>query len=221
VQAARRRSTIIEVAARANVAFSTVSRVLNGGYASPEVRARVEAAARELNYTPSSIARNLKTGRQGVIGVVVESSQCSWFTQVLGGIEEALEQKLFSLLLGSLALRGRYDSSVINRWISERRVDGLIFIRCTRHEESLVSQARQAQLLIAVDASNNAAVYARSQYRAGLIDFLSLLQSEQALLSARDQLASARADQSLALVQLYLALGGGWQPTTSTGNQSD
>ena len=83
------------------------------------------------------------------------------------------------------------------------------------------AKARQAQLLIAVDASNNAAVYARSQYRAGLIDFLSLLQSEQALLSARDQLASARADQSLALVQLYLALGGGWQPTTSTGNQSD
>jgi len=83
------------------------------------------------------------------------------------------------------------------------------------------AKARQAQLLIAVDASNNAAVYARSQYRAGLIDFLSLLQSEHALLSARDQLASARADQSLALVQLYLALGGGWQPTTSTGNQSD
>ena len=146
VQAARRRSTIIEVAARANVAFSTVSRVLNGGYASPEVRARVEAAARELNYTPSSIARNLKTGRQGVIGVVVESSQCSWFTQVLGGIEEALADKTVSALLGSLKLRGSYDASTIERWIADRRVDGLIFARCTRHEESLVSQARQAQL---------------------------------------------------------------------------
>jgi NodT family efflux transporter outer membrane factor (OMF) lipoprotein len=82
------------------------------------------------------------------------------------------------------------------------------------------AKARQAQLAIAVDASNNAAIYARSQYRSGLIDFLSLLQSEQALLSARDQLASAKADQALALVQLYLALGGGWQPdaTNSSGN---
>lgn len=77
------------------------------------------------------------------------------------------------------------------------------------------AKARQAQLAIAVDASNNAAIYARSQYRSGLIDFLSLLQSEQALLSARDQLASAQADQALALVQLYLALGGGWQPVPS------
>jgi DNA-binding LacI/PurR family transcriptional regulator len=146
VQAARRRSTIIEVAARANVAFSTVSRVLNGGYASPEVRARVEQAARELNYTPSPIARNLKTGRQGCIGVVVESSQCSWFTQVLGGIEEALADKTVSALLGSLNLRGSYDATTIERWIADRRVDGLIFARCTRREERLVAQARNAQL---------------------------------------------------------------------------
>ena len=74
------------------------------------------------------------------------------------------------------------------------------------------AKARQAELAVALDASNNAALYARSQYRSGLIDFLTLLQSEQSLLSARDQLAAARADQALALVQLYLALGGGWQP---------
>jgi len=142
----KRRATIVEVAEKANVAFSTVSRVLNGGYASQQVRSRVEQAAKDLGYTPSPIARNLKMGRQGSIGLIVESSQGSWFTQVLGGIEEALEQKMFSLLLGSLALRGRYDSSVITRWIGERRVDGLIFCRCTRHEESLVENARRVRL---------------------------------------------------------------------------
>jgi outer membrane protein TolC len=81
------------------------------------------------------------------------------------------------------------------------------------------AKARQAQLAISLQAANNAAVYARSQYRSGLIDFLTLLQSEQTLLSARDQLASAEADQALALVQLYVALGGGWQPGANpTGN---
>lgn len=82
------------------------------------------------------------------------------------------------------------------------------------------ARARQAQLTVALDASNNAALYARSQYRSGLIDFLTVLQSEQSLLLARDQLASARADEALALVQLYLALGGGWQPDAinPTGN---
>ena len=82
------------------------------------------------------------------------------------------------------------------------------------------AKARQVQLEVALDASNNAAIYARSQYRSGLIDFLTLLQSEQALLSARDQLAAAQADQALSLVQLYLALGGGWQSDSNnpTGN---
>jgi NodT family efflux transporter outer membrane factor (OMF) lipoprotein len=74
------------------------------------------------------------------------------------------------------------------------------------------AKARQGQLGIAADASNNAAILSRSQYRSGLTDFLQLLQNEQTLLSARDQLASAQADQALALIRLYLALGGGWQP---------
>lgn len=76
------------------------------------------------------------------------------------------------------------------------------------------AKARQTELAIAADASNNAAILARSQYRAGLTDFLTLLQSEQSLLSARDSLASAEADQARALIQLYLALGGGWQPAS-------
>ena len=74
------------------------------------------------------------------------------------------------------------------------------------------ARARQAELAVAVDAANTAALYARNRYSSGLTDFLTLLQSEQSLLSARDALASAYADQSLALVRLYLALGGGWTP---------
>jgi outer membrane protein TolC len=80
------------------------------------------------------------------------------------------------------------------------------------------AQAEQAQYTIARDASNNAAIFARSQYRSGLIDFITLLQSEQTLLSARDALATAQADQATALVQLYLALGGGWQPDPAAPN---
>jgi NodT family efflux transporter outer membrane factor (OMF) lipoprotein len=76
------------------------------------------------------------------------------------------------------------------------------------------AKTRQTELAIAADASNNAAILARSQYRAGLTDFLTLLQSEQSLLQARDSLAGAEADQARALIQLYLALGGGWQPAS-------
>jgi NodT family efflux transporter outer membrane factor (OMF) lipoprotein len=76
------------------------------------------------------------------------------------------------------------------------------------------AKSRQASLAEALDASNNAALLARAQYRVGRTDFLTLLQSEQSLLAARDSLAGSQGDQALALVQLYLALGGGWQPAS-------
>ena len=76
------------------------------------------------------------------------------------------------------------------------------------------AKSRQASLAIALDASNNAAILARAQYRVGRTDFLTLLQSEQSLLQARDSLAASQGDQALSLVQLYLALGGGWQPSS-------
>ena len=73
------------------------------------------------------------------------------------------------------------------------------------------ARARKTEFAIAYDASNNAAILARSQYQAGLIDFQTLSNSENTLLNARNSLASAQADEALAIAQLYNALGGGWQ----------
>ena len=72
------------------------------------------------------------------------------------------------------------------------------------------AKRRQVDFTEALDAANNTAILSRSQYRAGLTDFTTLNNAEAALLSARNGLDQARADQANALVQLYLALGGGW-----------
>mgnify|MGYP001274444366 CR=1 FL=1 len=60
------------------------------------------------------------------------------------------------------------------------------------------------------ESAETTALLARSQYRAGLTDFQTLLDAERQLLSARDSYVSARADEAASLVQLYVALGGGW-----------
>ena len=74
----------------------------------------------------------------------------------------------------------------------------------TSAEERMTAQAA------AVKAAEATAIYARSNYRAGLTDFTTLLTIENQLLSARDGLASARGDRALASVQLFNALGGGF-----------
>ena len=73
------------------------------------------------------------------------------------------------------------------------------------------ARTRTAEFATALDASGNAAILARSQYQAGLIDFQTLLTSESTLLNARNSLASAQSDEVLAVARLYNALGGGWQ----------
>jgi NodT family efflux transporter outer membrane factor (OMF) lipoprotein len=75
------------------------------------------------------------------------------------------------------------------------------------------AKQRQREFAVALDASNAAAILARSQYRAGLTDITTLNNSEAALLSAQNGLNGARGDQAQAMVALYLALGGGWDAT--------
>jgi len=73
------------------------------------------------------------------------------------------------------------------------------------------AQQRARQFAIAFEAANNSAILSRMQYRSGLTDFTTLNQAESQLLSARNGLSQSQADQATALIQLYLALGGGWE----------
>ena len=73
--------------------------------------------------------------------------------------------------------------------------------------------ARERELAIAAEASENAAVLARTQYRAGLTDITTLNTAEAQRLTAQSGLNDAHSAHAQALVQLYLALGGGWDST--------
>jgi DNA-binding LacI/PurR family transcriptional regulator len=134
------------VAEQAGVAISTVSRVLNNGRASEDVRARVQKAARELGYAPSVAAQSLVTRRTGCIGLAVNATKGPWFSEVLAGMEEALAPSRRSVLLASMMLTGRYDPSAVSAWIEEHRVDGLMFVRFSRRDRPLFNAATRAAL---------------------------------------------------------------------------
>lgn len=82
------------------------------------------------------------------------------------------------------------------------------------------ARARKIEFATAFEASNNAAILARTQYQAGLIDFQTLSNTETTLLNARNSLAAAQSDEVLAVARLYNALGGGWQNMESRTNES-
>ena len=143
-----KKPTIRVVAAKAGVAVSTVSRYLNDDSVSPRMKARLSRVIESLGYKPSRTARNLSLGLKGCIGVVVDSIQDPWFTQLLTGMEEELQSRDTSLMLLSLELRDTYDATIAFEWIDERRVDGLIIAKCHRRDKPLLDAAMDARLPI-------------------------------------------------------------------------
>lgn len=130
---------------------------------------------------------------------------------ITGGLFASLAQVIFDG--GQRASQVRAQRAAADAAFAAYRKSVLAALQDVENALSAVqsAKARVEQLTIAVDAAQNSALLARSQYQAGLTDFQTLLTAEQSLLSARDGLATAKADRTLALVQLYSALGGGWQ----------
>jgi NodT family efflux transporter outer membrane factor (OMF) lipoprotein len=76
-----------------------------------------------------------------------------------------------------------------------------------------LEQSRRARLRSQTEHSRAALGLARDRYNDGLVDFLTVLDAERSLLQAEQQYATSTTNVSLDLVQLFKALGGGWETT--------
>lgn len=121
-----RAATIMDVAALAGVSISTVSKAVNGrGGMRPETRDRVLAAASQLSFRPSPIARGLLTGRSYTVGLITSDSFGRFTIPVMLGAEDALGRGQMSVLLCD----GRGDpirEEHYVRTLLSRKVDGMI-----------------------------------------------------------------------------------------------
>jgi outer membrane protein TolC len=77
-------------------------------------------------------------------------------------------------------------------------------------------QERRDRLNEAVLHSQLAVDLAAEQYKAGLVDFLSVLDAQRELYANEDQLVQSQTTVTTDLVGLYRALGGGWSVSSST-----
>jgi DNA-binding LacI/PurR family transcriptional regulator len=125
------RVTSLDVARKAGVSRSTVSRVLNGvasDLVSKETQGRVLKVAADLGYFPNAAAQQLRMGRSGALGLILPSpvyylTSNYAFGQFLTGIAEVTEAAGFSLLL----CPGN-SSGQAARFLQNGQVDGALVL---------------------------------------------------------------------------------------------
>lgn len=118
--------SIKDIARIAGVSHSTVSRALaDSPLVNERTKERICQLARDMEYTPSAIARSLVRQRTETIGVVVSTVADPFVSEVVRGIEETAFDSGFSVLLcESGNSRDREIAGV--KMLREKRVDGIV-----------------------------------------------------------------------------------------------
>lgn len=132
-----RSPTIRDVAREAGVGIGTVSRVLNGSpNVSAATRDRILAVVERLDYQPNVAARQLSGGKTYTIGVLTPFFTNPSYVQRLSGIQAALHDTEYDLVLYSIETADQLQRRV-QQLYSQRRVDGLITISLHVEEATL------------------------------------------------------------------------------------
>lgn len=139
--------TIKDVALLANVAPSTVSRVIaDNPRISEETKQKVKKAMEQLGYHPNFNARNLASQSTHALGLVMPSSkdvgfQNPFFPTVLQGISEGAQEKNYALHMTT----GKSEKEVLEavvQMVQGKRVDGVVLLS-SKVEDQLISYLKE------------------------------------------------------------------------------
>jgi LacI family transcriptional regulator len=145
------RSTIQDIAARAGVSVTTVSRVLNGRPdVSEATRAAVLQHVEQTGYETNRNARGLVSGRSSLIGVTVPVVQAEYFGQLVAGVTEALYEHDLRVVLCPTRNEHDRELSLLAR-LMHGTTDGAILIHPSETSDELLRTQQREYPLVVID----------------------------------------------------------------------
>lgn len=118
--------TVRDVARRAGVSTSTVSHVLNQTrFVSDDLRERVMAAMRELDFQPNAAARMLSLKRSNTIGLIVSDIRNPFFSSITRGVEDVAQENGYTVVLCNSDENLLRETACLKA-LQSRQVDGVL-----------------------------------------------------------------------------------------------
>lgn len=143
-----KRLNLREVAERAGVAMSSVSRVLSDHPdVSPRMRARVLAVVEELGYEPNLLAQSLRRGSTMSVGFVLRDISSPLFSEIVLGAETELRKHGYSMLLTNSEGLPALDAAHV-RLFRQRRVDGIMLSLADEGFDETLDELRRVRVPI-------------------------------------------------------------------------
>lgn len=148
----KKQPTIHDIAKMANVSSATVSRVLsNSGYpVSKELRERIQRIAKETNYIPNLLGKQLKKRTSQTIGVIIPSIINPFYSSVIFGVEEIARQNGYTVIVCNSLQDPSLEEEYI-RTIMEKQVRGLIISSISQNKKPLKQLIQMGLNVIAID----------------------------------------------------------------------
>ncbi len=140
-----------DVASTAGVSLKTVSRVVNR---EPGVRddtaARVQAAIADLGFARNEIARSLRHGRAGAVGLVIEDVANPFYSAIARTVEDVAHASGHILITGSCEEDPERERQLVLRLL-RRSVDALLIVPAGRDHRYLAPQLRAGTPVVFLD----------------------------------------------------------------------
>ena len=147
-----KRATIKDVAQMAEVSKTTISRFLNGKYEymSAETKIRIEEVIKELKYSPSNIARRLKSEKTGLIGCIIADIGNPFSSIVVKGINDVCKSLGYDVLFANTDNDPKNEKESIQSLI-DNRVDGLIVNTTGLIDDYLINLSKNGMNIVLAD----------------------------------------------------------------------
>jgi len=130
-------STIIDVAKKAGVSKTTVSKILSGKEnVRPATLEKVNIAMKELDYIPSGFAQIMRTGATKTIAILLPEQFNFGYYEILRGIEMVLGKSGYITTVCSTGVNAENQMDYLREMI-RRQVDGILFFSYTRVEKNV------------------------------------------------------------------------------------
>lgn len=147
-----KKPTIKEIANIVGVSTTTISRYLNGKYEnmSQETKDRIKEVIEELDYEPSSIARNLKTNKSGIIGLIVSDIMKSSFPILAKGINDVCIEEGFQLMIAN-SDNDKFNEKKHLKAMSEYNFEGIVINQAGKNLDYLLDLKNEGTNLVLAD----------------------------------------------------------------------